>query len=61
MNKSATVANSILWAAAIIASAIVLKGTPQAWPMLGILSGAATASTLLLGSSCRRQGARSQN
>jgi hypothetical protein len=46
--RSIVVQNSLVWAAAILASAVVLKGTAQFLPMLLILLMGAVASDALL-------------
>ncbi|MCX7682081.1 MAG: hypothetical protein N2508_08995 [Anaerolineae bacterium] len=49
---------TIVWAAVIIATAVVLKGTPY-WPqLLPIVGGGAAATLVLLGAQRRRRGSR---
>ena len=54
MNRSSAYAMSIIWAAALIATAIVLKGTPQSKLVIDILSTCVGATTLILATACRR-------
>jgi len=56
MNKANTYALSLIWAAALIATAIVLKGTPQSKLVIDILSTCVAATTLILGLACRGAG-----
>jgi hypothetical protein len=51
---SASIANAAIWAAAIIAAAVVLRGTQHAGPMVIILGGAAGASIILVGNALRK-------
>jgi hypothetical protein len=55
MNKSAVFGIAILWASAIIATALLVKGTPHAESVIAVLSGCAFASTCLLPGACRQQ------
>jgi len=48
------VANAIIWAAVILASALVLKGTDYFGQMLPILSGGAGGSIIVLAGGLRR-------
>ena len=50
----ASIANSLIWAAAIIAAAIVLRGTPQAGMVVVILGGAAGANIIIVGDALRK-------
>ncbi len=51
MNRSgwSIVAVAIVWAAVILASAVVLKDTPYWTPMLPILGGGAGATIIIMG------------
>jgi hypothetical protein len=51
---SASIANSLIWAAAIIAAAVILRGTPQAGLVVVILGGAAGASVVIVGDALRK-------
>ncbi|MFQ5943891.1 MAG: hypothetical protein ACE5JF_10090 [Anaerolineales bacterium] len=48
------VANAYAWAAAIIASVILLHGSAQVWILLGVITLAATVSILVLRRVLRR-------
>jgi hypothetical protein len=50
----ASIADALIWAAAILAAAIILRGTPQAGRVVVVLGGAAGASICILGSALRR-------
>ncbi|MFQ6105154.1 MAG: hypothetical protein ACE5OP_12830 [Candidatus Glassbacteria bacterium] len=52
------VANAIIWAAVILASAVVLQGTEYFGQMLPILGGGAGGSIIVLGGGLRRAGER---
>jgi hypothetical protein len=45
---NASIGNAVIWVATIFASAVILRGTQYATPMLVILGGAAGASVLLV-------------
>jgi hypothetical protein len=47
--------NALIWAAAIIAVAVLLRGTGQAGIVVVILGGAAGASVLLVSGALRRE------
>jgi hypothetical protein len=49
----ASIANSLIWGAAIIGAAIMLRGTPQAGQVVVILGGAAGASVVIVGDALR--------
>jgi hypothetical protein len=44
----ASLANTLIWGAAIIAAAIILRGTPQGGLVVVILGGAAGASMIIV-------------
>jgi hypothetical protein len=46
--RNASIANAVIWAAVIIATAIILHGTPQAGMVVVILGGAAGGSIITL-------------
>jgi hypothetical protein len=50
----ASMANALIWAAAIIGAAIMLRGTPQAGQVVVILGGAAGASVVIVGDALRK-------
>jgi hypothetical protein len=50
----ASVANSLIWAAAIIGAAIMLRDTPQGGQVVVILGGAAGASVIVVGNALRK-------
>jgi hypothetical protein len=50
----ASIANSLIWAAAIVAAAIILRGTPQAGLVVVILGGTAGASITIVGDALRK-------
>jgi hypothetical protein len=50
----ASLANALLWAAAIFAAAILLRGTPQGGEVVVILGGAAGASVIIVGDALRK-------
>ena len=50
----ASIANAAIWAAAILAAAVILRGTPQAGQVVVLLGGAAGASVVILDSALRR-------
>jgi len=50
----ASIANSLIWAAAIIAAAIILRGTPQGGLIVVILGGAAGTSVIIVGDALRK-------
>lgn len=52
---NASIANALLWAAAILASAVILRGTQYATPMIAILGGAAGVSILLVEGALRKR------
>ena len=52
--QRASIADALIWAAAILAAAIILRGTPQAGQVVVILGGAAGASITLLESALRK-------
>jgi hypothetical protein len=47
------VANAIIWAAVILATSLVLRGTPQATQILIIIGGGAAASVIIVGAKLR--------
>lgn len=49
-----SIANALVWAAAIIGTAIILRGTPQAGVVVIILGGAAGGSIIALEDALRR-------
>jgi len=49
----ASIGNALIWAAAIIATAVILRGSEQAGIMVVILGGAAGASVLVVSSALR--------
>ena len=55
MNKSgwAIIAVAIIWAGVIIASAMVLEGTPYWGRMISVLGGGAAATIIVLGGTRR--------
>ncbi|HKP47425.1 MAG TPA: hypothetical protein VJT50_12570 [Pyrinomonadaceae bacterium] len=53
MNKSSVYAIAGIWAAALIATSIVLKGTPQSKLVIDILSTCVLTTSLILALSCR--------
>ena len=53
MKKSSVYAVASIWAAALIATSIVLKGTPQSKLVIDILSTCVLATSLILALSCR--------
>jgi len=50
----AAMANALIWAATIIAAAIMLRGTPQAGQVVVILGGAAGASVIIVGDALQK-------
>jgi len=52
---STSVANALLWAAAILASAVILRGTQYATPMIVILGGAAGVSVIMVEGALRKR------
>lgn len=46
-NPAVTIGTAIIWAAVILASAMILKDTPQWGQMLPILGGGAAASIII--------------
>lgn len=52
---NASIANAVIWAAAILASAVILRGTQYAIPMIVILGGAAGVSVLLVEGALRKR------
>jgi hypothetical protein len=52
--QRASIADALIWAAAILAAAIILRGTPQAGLVVVVLGGAAGASITILGSALRK-------
>jgi hypothetical protein len=52
--QRASILDALIWAAAILAAAIILRGTPQAGPVVVVLGGAAGASITLLESALRK-------
>jgi hypothetical protein len=52
--KRASLADALIWAAAILVAAIILRGTPQAGQVIVVLGGAAGASITLLESALRK-------
>ena len=55
MSKTSVYSVAGIWALALIATSIVLKGTPQSKLVIEILSTCVLATTLILGLSCRLQ------
>jgi hypothetical protein len=55
MSKASVYAIAGIWAAALIATSFVLRGTPQSKLVIDILSSAVLAASLILVFSCRRQ------
>jgi hypothetical protein len=51
-----SIANAFIWAAVIIATAVILRGTDQAAMVTVILGGAAGASILLVSDVLRKKG-----
>lgn len=52
--NNVSVGNALIWAAAILASAVILRGTPYAAPMVVILGGAAGASVIIVENALRK-------
>jgi hypothetical protein len=52
---SGSIGVAMIWAAVLIASAIILKGTEYFSQMLVILAGGAAGSLIVLGGSARRK------
>lgn len=50
-----SLANALIWGAAIIAVAVLLRGTEQAGVVTVILGGAAGASVVLVGAALRKE------
>ena len=50
----ASIANAMIWAAAIMAAAVILRGTPQAGRVVVLLGGAAGASVVILDSALQK-------
>lgn len=53
ISKTSVYSMAGIWALALIATSIVLKGTPQSKLVIEILSTCVLATTLILGFSCR--------
>jgi len=51
--RSAALGNALIWAAVLLAAAIILQGTDKAGIMVVILAGAAGASIVLVGNALR--------
>jgi hypothetical protein len=51
----ASLANALIWAAAIIAVAVLVRGTEHAGMVVVILGGAAGASVLLVSGALRKE------
>jgi hypothetical protein len=49
-----SIANAVIWAAAIIGAAIVLRGAPHAGQVVVILGGAAGASVIIVGNALQK-------
>jgi hypothetical protein len=49
-----SIANAVIWAAAIIGAAIVLRGAPHAGQVVVILGGAAGASVIIVGNALHK-------
>jgi hypothetical protein len=47
--------NALIWAAAILASAVILRGTPYVTPMIAILGGAAGVSVIMVENALRKR------
>jgi len=58
MREAIIITNAIIWAAVILASAVVLKDTSYFGQMLPILSSGAAGSIILLGGGLRKVGER---
>ena len=58
MNKEhrVSIANAFIWAAAIIATAVILRGTDQGGMVVVILGGAAGMSVMLVSDVLRKKG-----
>jgi hypothetical protein len=52
--ERASLVDALIWAAAILAAAIILRGTPQAGQVVVVLGGAAGVSITLLESALRK-------
>jgi len=52
--QRASIMDALIWAAAILAAAIILRGTPQAGQVVVVLGGAAGASITILEGSLRK-------
>jgi hypothetical protein len=52
--QRASIVDALIWAVAILAAAIILRGTPQAGQVVVVLGGAAGASITLLESALRK-------
>ena len=46
---------AIIWAAVILASAMVLRGTPHGGKMIPILGGGAAATIIVVGAAARKR------
>jgi hypothetical protein len=53
--NSVSIGNALIWAAAILAAGVVLRGTQYATPMIVILGGAAGVSVIIVENALRRQ------
>jgi len=53
MSETSVYTIASIWAVALIATAIVLKGTPQSKLVIDILSTCVLATSLILGFACR--------
>lgn len=53
-NHYVSIGNAFIWAAAIIASAIILRGAEYSGMVVVILGGAAGASIILVGNALRK-------
>ncbi|MEA3376160.1 MAG: hypothetical protein U9R72_08205 [Chloroflexota bacterium] len=49
----ASLGNALIWAAAIIATAVILRGTEHAGMLVVILAGAAGASSMIVANALR--------
>lgn len=52
--KAVSLTNALIWGAAILALAVVLRGTEQAGSVVLILAGAVGASVVLVGTALRK-------
>jgi hypothetical protein len=57
----ASLANTLIWGAAIIAAAVMLRGTPQGGQVVVILGGAAGASMIIVSNALNKAKAASES